>query len=204
MTRPVKWRLTVEQLMACNCNYGCPCAFNAPPTYGSCEGALAYHIVEGKIEGVGLHGLNWVLAASWPGPLHERNGRGILYLDERADLAQREALRAVASGRAGGPIAIFMSTITAGLDVRTAPIEMQFAGNHSWFRVPEAVNVAFGPIRNPVTGAEHLASAVLRTGMLTKREDFYSAETFSVNADGLQFSYPRRNAYAYRSTWRGP
>ena len=28
-----KWKLQVEQLMACNCNWGCPCSFDAPPTY---------------------------------------------------------------------------------------------------------------------------------------------------------------------------
>jgi len=32
-----KWKLQVEQLMACNCNWGCPCSFDAPPTYGRCE-----------------------------------------------------------------------------------------------------------------------------------------------------------------------
>src|SRR5438034_1374458 len=43
MTEP-KWKLKVEQLMACNCNWGCPCSFDAPPTYGKCETALAYRI----------------------------------------------------------------------------------------------------------------------------------------------------------------
>src|SRR5437667_4938916 len=50
MTEP-KWKLKVEQLMACNCNWGCPCSFDAPPTYGKCETALAYRIAKGSYGG---------------------------------------------------------------------------------------------------------------------------------------------------------
>jgi hypothetical protein len=35
-------------LGACNCDWGCPCSFNAPPTHGKCEGGYLWHIEEGK------------------------------------------------------------------------------------------------------------------------------------------------------------
>ena len=204
MSKPTKWRLEVEHLMACNCNWGCPCSFESPPTYGTCEAALAYRVVEGKYGDVILNGLTWALVAIWPGPLHEGNGRGIVYLDASAEAQEIEALEAIATGRAGGPIGIFMSTVTAGVDVRTASIEFRSDGKRSSFRVADQVDVQFGPIRNPVSGDEHVASALLPSGMLTKREDYYSAETFSVQADGLRFAYPGRNAIAFTHTWRGP
>src|SRR5438552_14216347 len=69
MTEP-KWKLKVEQLMACNCNWGCPCSFDAPPTYGKCETALAYRIAKGSYGGVALDGLKFILVAAWPKAIH--------------------------------------------------------------------------------------------------------------------------------------
>src|SRR5215831_7029672 len=42
-----KWRLQGTVLVACNCDYGCPCNFNALPTQGKCEGHWTWH-VEGR------------------------------------------------------------------------------------------------------------------------------------------------------------
>ena len=204
MSKPTKWKLKIEQLMACNCNWGCPCSFESPPTYGTCEAALAFRVVEGRYGDVMLNGLTWALVAIWPGPLHEGNGRGIVYLDANAGPQEVEALKVIATGRAGGPIGIFMSTVTAGVEVRTADIQFRADGKHSSFRVADQVDVQFGPIRNPVSGEDHVASALLPSGMLTRREDFYSADTFSVEADDLRFEYPGRNAIAFTHTWRGP
>jgi hypothetical protein len=204
MSKPVKWKIKIEHLMTCNCNWGCPCSFDSPPTYGTCEAALAYRIVEGKYGDAILNGLRWVLAAIWPGPLHEGKGRGVVYLDSRAKGVKREALEAIATGKAGGPIGIFMSTVTNGLVVGTARIEFKYAGKHSYFRADEAVDVAFEPISNPVTGQEHHVSVLLHTGLLAKREDHFSAKMFNVKADGLEFQYPGRNALAFANIWRGP
>ncbi len=204
MNRPTKWKLRVQSLMACNCNWGCPCSFESPPTYGMCETALAYRVVEGIYGGISLDSLKWVLAATWPGPLYERGGRGMVFLDSRANPAQREALQAIATGKAGGPIGIFMSTITNGLNVRTGRIEFKYDDKHSRFSVEEAIHVAFEAIRNPVTNEEHVASILLPTGMLTKREDAFSAREFSVEVGQFNFSYPGRNALAFTNTWRGP
>lgn len=52
-----EWQAKVEMLMACNCEWGCPCSFNAPPTYGDCAAALGYRVVEGPFGGVSLDGL---------------------------------------------------------------------------------------------------------------------------------------------------
>ena len=204
MAETLKWTLNVEFLMACNCDWGCPCGFQAPPTYGTCEGALAYRIVEGQYGDESLNGLGWALGAAWPGPLHELKGRGIVYLDSRAEGTKREALEAIATGKAGGPIGIFMSTITNGLEVLTAPLEFNFDGKNSHFRVGDAIEVAFDPILNPVTGDEHQVSILLPDGMLAKREDHFSSKTFDVNAPGLSFSYTGHAAIAMQNIWHGP
>jgi Protein of unknown function (DUF1326) len=56
-----------------------------------------------------LDWLLWLTAAMWPGPLHERNGRAVVFLDESASDGQRQALEAIATGKVGGPIGIFMT-----------------------------------------------------------------------------------------------
>lgn len=161
-------------------------------------------MVKGHYGNTSLAGLKWILAAAWPGPLHEKNGRGVVYLDQRATGAQRPALESIAIGQAGGPIGIFMSTIDAGLEIHTARIEFKFAGKHSLFRAGEAVEVTFEPIRNPVTAKEHHASIALPSGMISKREDHFSCKTFRVQADGLRYSFAGRTAIAMRGHWRGP
>ena len=127
-----------------------------------------------------------------------------MYLDSRAEGTKREALEAIATGKAGGPIGIFMSTITDGLEVLTAPLEFKFDGKNSHFLVGEAIEVAFDPILNPVTGDEHQVSILLPDGMLAKREDHFSGKTFDVSAPGLSFSYTGHAAIAMQNIWYGP
>lgn len=204
MAGRARWKLKVEHLMACNCNWGCPCSFNAPPTYGRCEGALAYRVAEGSVNRVPLDGSKWVLVAAWPGAVHEGNGRGLVYLDERATGAKREALEAIATGTAGGPMRIYMNTLASRPPVKEARIEFRFAGKRSVFGVGKDVRVEFEPMKNPVTGKDHYYTGLLPTGLFTKREDFYSAKVFWVRTAGFDFDYPGRNTELIRSTWRGP
>ena len=199
-----KWTLEVEHAMGCNCNWGCPCSYQSPPTYGTCEAALVYRIRDGKYGDVPLNGLCWLTAAAWPGPLHELNGRAVVFIDERADEAQRGALTEIATGRAGGPIGLFMGTVTAGIEVRIAKIKFDANGKNSSFSVESHVKVEFEPIRNPVTGEEHHVSTLLHTGMLNKQEDHYSVRALDVDADGITFSYRGRNAFTSLATWQGP
>ena len=42
----VDWQIKGTKISACNCNYGCPCQFYAPPTYDKCEGLDVLDIEE--------------------------------------------------------------------------------------------------------------------------------------------------------------
>src|SRR2546421_7159075 len=107
MTEP-KWKLKVEQLMACNCNWGCPCSFDAPPTYGKCETALAYRIAKGSYGGGALDGLKFILVAAWPKGVPPGHGRGGLFLHAQTTGPKREARQAIATPQARGPMDIHM------------------------------------------------------------------------------------------------
>ena len=55
-----KWHVVGDWFDVCKCNVPCPCEFAQAPTYGDCDGVLAYHIREGSYGGVRLDGLNVV------------------------------------------------------------------------------------------------------------------------------------------------
>ena len=50
----VEWRIRGTELAHCNCDYGCPCEFSAPPTRGFCEGTGAWKITKGNYGGLSL------------------------------------------------------------------------------------------------------------------------------------------------------
>ena len=41
----------VSHFDVCKCNIPCPCLFAQTPSYGDCEGVMAYHIKEGTVWG---------------------------------------------------------------------------------------------------------------------------------------------------------
>ena len=41
------WRLEGEWIKNCNCAFGCPCDFNAPPTHGSARALLVCGLTRG-------------------------------------------------------------------------------------------------------------------------------------------------------------
>ncbi|MDQ3853186.1 MAG: DUF1326 domain-containing protein [Thermoproteota archaeon] len=47
MRTKTKWQTEVYYPDSCNCDWGCPCQFNAKPTHGNCEGVAGIHIIKG-------------------------------------------------------------------------------------------------------------------------------------------------------------
>ena len=111
-TKGTKWHLTGTLVQACNCEWGCPCEFNAPPSHGNCEGTWTWHIEQGSYGDVKLDGLRFAAACKWPGAIHEGNGEVQPILDDRASPEQLEAIGALLSGEVGGPWAIIAPTLT--------------------------------------------------------------------------------------------
>src|ERR1051326_4437636 len=42
------WMIKGREFAHCNCAYGCPCQFNAPPTHGDCKAIVGFQIDEGS------------------------------------------------------------------------------------------------------------------------------------------------------------
>ncbi len=166
----IPWELKAEELVACNCAYGCPCQFNALPTYGNCEAMAAFQINEGFFGETRLDGLRAVGIMWWPGPIHEGSGKAFMIIDERADEAQREALLTILSGGETDPGAtvwsVFASTMEEVFEPAFEPIEMEVDVEARVGRVfVKGLAESKGePIRNPVTGDTHRARIDLTDG----------------------------------------
>ena len=73
----------------CNCAWGCPCNFDAQPTYGFCDGMYTLVVHEGGFGDVELGGVVFLMGGHAPGAIHEGNGTSVLIVDERATAPQR-------------------------------------------------------------------------------------------------------------------
>ncbi|MEP6820948.1 MAG: DUF1326 domain-containing protein [Chthoniobacterales bacterium] len=142
----------------CNCAWGCPCQFSSPSTHGHCEAMGAGRIEEGYFNETRLDGLNFVMILQWPGEIAEGNGRGQIIIDERADEAQRAALRKILNGESTAPgtthFNIFNSTLSEVLDPIYAPIELKIDvdAREASVKVPNLVESEGVPMTNPFTG----------------------------------------------------
>jgi hypothetical protein len=97
------WRVSGDWFDVCKCAIPCPCTFAQPPTDGDCEGILAWNIRAGHFGDVRLDGLNIVALATFEGNIWAGAKADMaMFVDERADERQREALQAIWSGQAGG------------------------------------------------------------------------------------------------------
>src|SRR5215469_6023606 len=92
------WHIKAEEVANCNCAWGCPCQFNALPTYGQCEGLFVWEIGDGAFGQTRLDGVRFAIISSSPGAVHEGNGTQQLIIDDRALPEQRDALLALHSG----------------------------------------------------------------------------------------------------------
>lgn len=204
MTTP--WHIHGDYLLACNCDYGCPCNFNARPTMGFCQGAVGFQVTEGAYGDVRLGGQKVFLAVKWPGAIHEGNGVAALYIDEGASAAQRDALLKIVSGQAGGPpFAILATTFSHILGPHFVKIAMKVAGKDTEVSVDTQVRISFQPIRNPVTKAEASPKVVLPQGFIFQEGEQYALKEFWVNAGPeLNFAHPGKCAELAKVRWQGP
>jgi hypothetical protein len=103
---------------------------------------LASNIEQGHYGNVPLDGLNFVMALTTPGVMREGNATVALYIDERANPQQREALAAIASGQEGGaPAAVGEAVpITNFLGVKYVPITFRKEGHQRGVSVPNIID----------------------------------------------------------------
>src|SRR5688500_16132253 len=165
------WYLNGQVLVACNCDWGCPCNFNALPTTGKCEGGWTWHITNGLFRDVFLDGLNFSLYVKWPGAIHHGNGEGVLLIDERADDRQHDAIATLIKGELGGPWGVLAWTWPTLHGPNRVPYDVHLDGIRTRITAGTSLLVESTTIKNPVTGAEAHPGVVLPEGLIVKQAD---------------------------------
>ncbi|MEO5760569.1 MAG: DUF1326 domain-containing protein [Mesorhizobium sp.] len=166
----VKWTIKAREFVNCNCAYGCPCQFNALPTYGFCEAVVGMEIERGHHGDTKLDGLRFAGIFRWPGAIHQGKGEAAIVIDERATEAQREALLRILGGEDTEPGATIFQVFSTTLEKVHDPIfaaihlEVDVNARTGRLRVPGVTDGHGEPIRNPVTGAVHRARIDLPHG----------------------------------------
>jgi hypothetical protein len=156
----VKWTIKAREFVNCNCAYGCPCQFNAPPTHGNCEAVCGMQIDEGYHGTTRLDGLRFVGIFRWPGAIHKGRGEAAIVIDERATEPQRQALLRILSGQDTEPGATVFQVYASTLEKLHEPIfaaidfDVDIDGRKSRLVVRGVTEGRGEPIKNPVTGAE--------------------------------------------------
>ena len=193
---PTKWFIEADYFQACNCDYGCPCEFEAPPTMGYCEGMGAYRITSGKFGDLALDGIGFAFAIHFPAAMHKGNGRGLFIVDEKATPAQRDAMQQIASAEHGGmPFEIFEVILTEKLEPRFAPFEFQQDGRNATVKVGDALAMTFEPIKNPVSGEPESVVLEHGTGFIFKKAECVSAKECRATLGDWTFSYPDKAGF---------
>ncbi len=148
------WQIKADYFESCNCAVICPCLasvnpqLTSTPTEGACEVAFAFHIDSGSYGDTRLDGLQAVLIARTPGPMAQGNWTVALYVDERGDTSQREALQAIFSGAAGGMMANFAPLISTFLGVKAVPIAFQKDGRRRSVEIPNLLHLGVQALPN--------------------------------------------------------
>jgi hypothetical protein len=125
------WQIEGQYMETCSCNYLCPCApsnLTARPTEGDCKAALAMRIDKGEKDGVRLDGLSFIVTLHSPKAMAEGNITVGLIVDERASEKQVDAINAIATGAAGGPMAALGPLVGRVAGVEKRPISFAADG----------------------------------------------------------------------------
>jgi hypothetical protein len=166
---PTNWRVNGSYFEACNCDAICPCRqvggrAGGLSTYGECFGALSWQILEGFADDIDLSGLRTVMAMRYFDNVRPSTPWDVvIYVDDRADVAQSDALANIFLGRAGGSVlSLYALSIGENRLVRKARIELEHVAPRKRIGVIGYLNVEaegaasdFGDVQCGIPGYDH-------------------------------------------------
>ena len=125
------WSISGQYFETCSCDFVCPCITGqmaVRPSKGSCTFAMAMQVERGSFGKVPLEGVAFIVLGFTPAEMGKGNWSVGLVIDERATGEQRDAITAIASGAAGGPMAPLSGLIGKFLGAEQAPIRIDRTG----------------------------------------------------------------------------
>jgi hypothetical protein len=160
---------------------------------------------------VTLDGLSVVAVGSFEGNIWAGEAKPAMgfFIDERADEPQREAMRTIFGGEAGGWPAGFAELIDEVRGIEYAPIDFEIADDRGHWRVEVpgkakgSAEALTGPTSLPGTRVEvhNAPGAEVGPGQVAT---WATANEDEVNAFGFKWSWPGRSSKHFPFDWAGP
>jgi hypothetical protein len=201
------WRIDGEYMETCNCSFLCPCIttnLSAVPTEGDCKAAIAMRVDRGEKDGVALDGLKLVVLLHAPGAMDQGGIKVGLIVDEGADAAQTDALTAIATGEAGGPMAALAPLVGEFAGVEKRPISFEIDGLERRVAAGELVEQALAGV--PSASAEGDAIRIDNTAHpVSPRLALAHATQSRMHAFGIDWddASGTRNGHFAPFSWQG-
>jgi hypothetical protein len=188
-------------LEACNCDVLCPCWIGEDPDNGTCSSVVAYHFDRGAIRDLYVSGLTLASVTFIPGNVLAGNWKQLLFVDDRADDAQVQAIVDAFSGRLGGPLADLARLVGEHLGVVRAPISHQVVEGRGTLTVgDDAVVAEMEPYRGPDGSVTTLHNSIFST-VPGSPAWVGKAQRFAVNVPEQGWTYEFEGRNAIQSDW---
>ncbi len=206
----IDWYMESTNFGSCNCDYSCPCQFEALPTQGNCRGFGVERVDNGHFGDVDLTGLCFAVLYAWPGPIFEGKGEMQVIIDERADEQQRTALLAIATGQETEEAATIYWVFHAMSDkvhetlYKPIEFEMDLDGRTARVSIPGVLESTGEPIRNAWDGGEHRVRIQIPGGIEFEECEVGSADSQATAAISLDLEKTFGQFNLARHTGAGP
>lgn len=151
------WRIEGQYMETCNCSFLCPCLpsnLTAKPTEGDCKAAVAMRIDKGEKDGVKLDGLSFIVLLHSPSAMAEGNMTAGLIVDARASEQQTAAIKSIALGEAGGPMAALAPLVGKVAGLEKQPIVFESSGLKHSVKAGELIDQACEGLPGAVRAGE--------------------------------------------------
>ena len=139
------WNIKGRYMETCNCTFICPCIatnLTARPTEGDCKAAIAMQIEKGEKDGVTLDGISFIVLLYSPGAMADGDIKLGLIVDDKANEAQTDAIGAIATGAAGGPMAALGPLVGEVAGIEKRPITFEVDGMNYAVKAGELIDQA--------------------------------------------------------------
>lgn len=205
------WKVSGDFFDVCKCSIPCPCTFAQAPTFGDCEGVLAYHLNSGHFGETKLDGLNALMVSAFKGNIWAGQTKATMgfFFDERANESQRKALQMIFTGKAGGFMEEFGKLLGEIRGVNFAPIKFEIADDLAYWRaeIPGKIvakaEALTGPMTPPGKRVQTLNAPGSETGPGTVAT-WGTAVANEVDAMGFRWDWKGRSSKHIPFDWSGP
>jgi hypothetical protein len=188
----------------CNCQLLCPAhlSFKQRCQHERCVGHWAIHIDQGRYGMLSLDGLNAFIASDSPQLMISGGWTQAIYLDERADEAQRRALEQIFTGRAGGTWAVLARFVSNRLETRAVSIRFEDEGRRKAMWIDGCLETAVEALKGADPAQEAVLANVFNqihasTQVLALGTTRYADRGFALTTSGTHALYSR-------FSWAGP